>query len=227
MGDIEVLTWHGWGLDAESWSSLQKMISSNHINWMNMDRGYFGAPQAPEFIDQNTTKIIITHSLGLHLCSDEIISKADYLIIFSGFLDFHPGAARARKRSRRILNKMISRFQGEPYKVLKAFYRNVFHPQKLPPFSEKAINHSVLLNDLKRLNNSKRLLPIVKGSADILIFHGAEDAIVPKRKGQCLYEELSNQAQYFEIENSGHALPITHAKKCWQIIQSEVLQPIC
>jgi pimeloyl-[acyl-carrier protein] methyl ester esterase len=227
MSNIEVLTWHGWGLDAECWSNLQKMIPLHYINWMNMNRGYFKAYRTPDFIDKSATKIIITHSWGLHLCSDEMSSKADYLIIFSGFLDFHPIAVQPRRHSKQALDKMISRFQEEPYKVLKAFYRNIFRPYKPPQFPQKTINYPVLLKDLKSLNNSKRLLPKEKKSTNILIFHGSDDAIVPKQKGQRLYEEFGNQARYFEIRNSGHALPVTHAKECWQIIKSEIPQLIC
>jgi pimeloyl-[acyl-carrier protein] methyl ester esterase len=226
MSNIEVLTWHGWGLDTEFWSNLQRIVSPYCTNWMNIDRGYFGAPQTPEFMEQKATKIIITHSWGLHQCSDEMTSKADYLIIFSGFLDFHPVSVRLRRRSKQILNKMISRFQEEPHKVLKAFHQNIFRPQEPLQFPRKTINQSLLLKDLKRLNNSKRPLPTVKRSANILIFHGTDDAIVPKRKGQCLYKEFGNRAQYVEVKNGGHALPGTHAKRCWQIIQSEILQPI-
>lgn len=225
MNNIEVLTWHGWGFDAECWSSLQRMVRRHSIDWMNMDRGYFDTPQAPEFRGQNTTKIIITHSWGLHQCRNEMTSKADYLIIFSGFLDFHPAASRARRHSRQALDKMISRFQEKPHKVLKAFHRNTFQPQPVPQFPEKAISHSVLLKDLISLNNSKRPLPMVKESATILIFHGSDDVIIPKQKGQRLYEAFGNQARYVEIKNGGHALPVTHTKECWQIIQSEILQP--
>jgi pimeloyl-ACP methyl ester carboxylesterase len=153
-------------------------------------------------------------------------SIADYLIIFAGFLDFHPADVQLRRHSTQILDKMISRFQEKPYKVLKAFRRNTFHPQKPPPFSPKVVNHSVLLKDLKKLNDSKRSLPMVKGSANILIFHGADDTVVPKQRGQHLYQSFGNQARYFEIKNSGHALPVTHAKECGQIIQSEISQPI-
>lgn len=121
---------------------------------------------------------------------------------------------------------MIGRFKQHPEKVLKAFYRNVFHPEKPVELHREEINESLLLEDLERLNMQEKGLPTVKEDANIFIFQGADDAIVPKINGRNLFKRFGAQAQYFEIQNSGHALPITHTEKCFQIIQPKIAQTV-
>ncbi|HYW36081.1 MAG TPA: alpha/beta hydrolase [Balneolaceae bacterium] len=225
MSDIEILAYHGWGFDARCWNNWE-MLMPDSIDWKSMDRGYFREPRSPEFSASTPTKIVFTHSFGLHQCSDEVTQKADILVIFSGFLRFHPTAAQFRRRSKQVVNQMIRQFQDEPLKVLKVFYRNVYHPQKTFELPREIRDTSLLLEDLKKLNTRERSLPSVKENANIFIFHGTDDAIVPKRKGRGLFDKFGNKAQYFEIQNSGHALPMTHAEKCWQMIQPEILHPV-
>ena len=225
MNDIEILAYHGWGFNADCWHKWKQNIPNN-ATWKSFDRGYFGDHRTPVFEDSVHTKMVITHSFGLHLCPDEIFEQADVLVIFAGFLQFHPKAAQFRRRSTQVLNEMIKQFDESPQNVLKTFYRNVFHPEKefrLPP---DQMNESSLLRDLKKLGNAKRTLPNVKKSAKVFIFHGTDDAIVPKRKGRALYEKFGKQAQYFEIKNGGHALPMTHPQKCWQMIEPEITESI-
>jgi pimeloyl-[acyl-carrier protein] methyl ester esterase len=221
MSEIELITYHGWGGDDSFWSGLQKNVPDK-IHWKNFDRGYFDKPTSPGFTEKNGTKIVLTHSFGLHLCPNEILDRADTLIIYSGFLHFHPQAAQFRRRSKQVVAEMISKFKERPYDVLKAFYRNVFHPEKefdLPP---KTINNELLLEDLKLLNKNKQALPSLKKNAKVFIFHGADDAIVPKRKGRALYQKFGRKAQYFEIKQSGHGLPLTQPDRCWRMIESEI-----
>ena len=221
MPDLEILAYHGWGFDSSIWSPLRKQFPNN-ASWKNSDRGYFSKPTSPHFTEKSGTKMVLTHSFGLHLCPNEILDRADTLIIYSGFLHFHPQAAQFRRRSKQVVAEMISKFKERPYDVLKAFYRNVFHPEKefdLPP---KTINNELLLEDLKLLNKNKRALPSLKKNAKVFIFHGADDAIVPKHKGRDLYQKFGKQAQYFEIKQSGHGLPLTQADRCWRMIESEI-----
>lgn len=218
MPDIEIITYHGWGFDSNCWQAMQDSVPPQ-ICWKNFDRGYFNYANAPEFTDGKTLKVIITHSFGLHQCDPGVFKKADVLVIMSGFLRFHPKAAQFRRRSKLVLNEMINQFEQYPENVLKTFYRNVFHPEKSFKLPQQEINKSLLLNDLKKLDKSEMLLPELKKTARVCIFQGTDDAIVPKGKGRALYEQLGKQAQYFEIKKAGHAIPITHASQCWEIVE--------
>jgi pimeloyl-[acyl-carrier protein] methyl ester esterase len=223
MPELEAIAYHGWGFNPSFWKPWQKWIP-DFLQWKNYDRGYFGEPGEPHFSSGSRAKIILTHSFGLHLCSDRALMQADALLIFGGFLSFHPQAAQFRRRSRLVVNEMMKQFGNSPEKVLEAFYRNVYHPEKSYERPPAEMNAALLLEDLNRLNESKQSLPELKKEVKIFIFQGAEDAIVPKRKGRALYEMLGPQAQYFEIKKAGHALPVTHAAKCWHMVEAEIMQ---
>ena len=225
MPEIEVIAYHGWGFDAACWQSIQALIPE-FVSWNNFDRGYFGESSMPEFSTDAKTKIVFTHSLGLHFCKDEVMLQADKIVIISGFLHFHPKAAQFRRRSKQVVDEMIKQFDTQPYKVLKAFYRNVFHPQKEFSWPDEEFNQSLLVDDLELLNNKERSFPEVKDDTDIIILHGADDAIVSKHKGRGLYEKFNGSAQYFEIKKSGHALPMIHGRKCWNLIESNLLDTV-
>ena len=218
MSDTEAIAYHGWGFDAECWQQLQTGFP-DEITWKNFNRGYFGNKNAPAFSDMSAFKVVATHSFGLHHCPPNQLKEADLVIIIAGFLHFHPKAAQFRRRSKLVLNEMISRFEKEPHNVLKTFYRNVFHPRKTFTVPNKELNHSLLLDDLIRLNEADISLPELKKSASVCIFQGTDDAIVPKEKSRGLFERFGKKAQYFEIKNAGHALPITHASKCREILK--------
>lgn len=218
MDNTEVITYHGWGFDARCWQPLQSAIP-DYITWKNVDRGYFGQPNTFSFSDEGNYNVLLTHSFGLHHCGHDDFKKADLLVIISGFLHFHPQAAQFRRRSKLVLNEMINRFEEEPENVLKTFYRNVFHPQKTFQLPDDEFNKSLLLRDLNLLNTSEISIPELKRTARVCIFQGADDAIVPKEKGRGLYENIGAKAQYFEFNNAGHALPMTHASKCREILE--------
>ncbi|MBN2731720.1 MAG: alpha/beta hydrolase [Balneolaceae bacterium] len=218
MADTEIITYHGWGFDAECWQKLQSLFADS-IKWKNFDRGYFNDPESPSFSEGSNNKVAVVHSFGLHLCEEDVLQKADLLVIMSGFLHFHPKAAQFRRRSKLVLSEMINQFEQKPEKVLKTFYRNVFHPQKTFDLPNEEMDHSLLLEDLKLLDRSEISLPVLKNTARICIFQGADDAIVPKEKGRGLFNQFGDQAQYFEIKKAGHALPIAHAPRCREILE--------
>lgn len=218
---VDLIAYHGWGFDRDFWRPMQEQVDES-VQWRNFDRGYFGEPQHPVLDSASDISVILTHSFGFHLCDDEALKKADLVAICSGFLTFHPKAAQFRRRSKLVLNEMIKQFDTQPENVLKTFYHNVFHPDRSYELPKSDFNQSLLLRDLKKLDKAERSFPSLKKSAKVCIFQGSDDAIVPKQKGRALYEKFGEQAQYYEIKNCGHALPYTHAEKCWNIISGEI-----
>lgn len=221
MNKVEIIAYHGWGFDRSVWSGMSALTGENQ-EWKNFDRGYFNQPKSPEFSGKNQKNVLITHSFGLHLCEKSFFEDADLLVIISGFLTFHPQLAQFRRRSKMVLNEMLSRFSDQPENVLKAFYRNVFHPERSYDLPQSDFNQDLLLKDLRWLDRADRSLADLNKSAKVCIFQGADDAIVPKEKGRALHEQFGEQSKYYEIKNSGHALPVTHAQKCWDLIVPEI-----
>lgn len=219
--NAEVIAYHGWGFDAGCWD-VWKPYLSGEISFSAFDRGYFSAARDPVFSQGDHRRILFAHSFGLRLCSREALNQADLLVIFGGFISFHPRAAQFKRRSRLVLRQMIDRFKEEPHQVLEAFYQNVFYPQEgwNPP--EKALNEVLLLDDLKKLNEREIALERLNKIPKICILHGFRDSIVPCTKGRELYDELQPNSKYLEVKKAGHALPFTHTEQCWSFIEPEI-----
>lgn len=223
MAECRFITYHGWGFDSRCWQPWQRLLNRFGA-FESYDRGYFQDSTEPHFIDNEEVLIVFTHSFGLHWCREEIIRNADMLVIFGGFLQFHPQAAQFKRRSRLILQQMINEFEVQPEKVLKNFYRNCYAPKDAPERVIEGFNHERMLDDLKLLHNSVLDISQFKRTSKICIFHGADDYIVPKTKGREIYNRLQNRSQYFEIKMGGHALPFSHCEQSFEFLKPQLQQ---
>lgn len=221
MARAEVIAYHGWGFDASCWDRWEPFISEE-ISFLAFDRGYFSTAYEPEFTSGEHGRIVLVHSFGLHLCSQTVLNQADLLVIFGGFLSFHPHAAQFRRRSRLVLKQMINRLKEDPHRVLNDFYRNVFDPQEGWPPPEKILNRTLLLDDLQKLDESEIVSERLNKIPKICILHGFRDGIVPRTKGRELYDVLQPGSKYLEIKKAGHALPFTHTEQSWLFIKPEI-----
>jgi pimeloyl-[acyl-carrier protein] methyl ester esterase len=221
MHKSEILAFHGWGFEASCWQGWEQEFGE-HISFETFERGYFGkAKHTPIFMAKDTFKIIMTHSFGLHFCPENLFKEADMLVIFNGFIEFHPVAAQFKRRSKLVIKQMINELKGKPAKVLRDFYENTYKPQMPQPLPESKPDKELLLKDLKMLNTHTLKVSLLKSIHKICILHAFEDAIVHRRKGRSLYDSLNEKAKYFEIKNAGHALPFTHKEQCLQFIEPE------
>lgn len=221
----EFLAFHGWAFDRHCWDSWKGTVPGG-CKFKSFDRGYFNGVQNVNFSENSSARIIFTHSYGLHMCPPELLGRADLLIIFGGFLTFHPQAARFRRRSRLVLQQMIKQFQDTPGAVLKEFWNNTYHPRPAPDFEPDEFNRGRLLNDLRSLNESKLETGSLKMPGKICILHGSRDGIVPKAKGRELYNKFRDKGSYFEVKEAGHALPFTHMEQSWNFIKPKIREII-
>ena len=84
----QVITMHGWYSDSSYWNSLEKQFQLNGWIWQNTERGYgYITPSEPSWdlinngiTDQQHKKLVIGHSLGIHLLPSTIIKKAYHII---------------------------------------------------------------------------------------------------------------------------------------------------
>jgi pimeloyl-[acyl-carrier protein] methyl ester esterase len=215
-----IIAYHGWGFTASFWDSIKKYLHGG-VLFESADRGYFSKPSNPDFNGSRSgNKVVFTHSFGLHWCENEVLEAADHLVIFSGYLNFHPSQQDEFRRSKLVLRQMLSQFVKEPETVLKQFYRNSFFPQQNDVSIPDSINHDLLLADLSKIDSDEHGKQRIFDSKSITILHGSDDLIVDKSGARDMYHSLRYRSQYFEIMNAGHALPVTHAEKSSEIINS-------
>jgi len=215
MTDLEtdLITFHGWGFSADIWSDWDSVVP-DLVTIRHANRGYFGERKVPVFKKSSEQKVLMTHSFGLHWCPDELLFLADHLVIFSGFLSFHPKQAKHARRSKLMLQQMMSRFVDKPKEVLDKFYEEAFKPSPASVTSPSEINHDILLDDLARLGSVQMRPELLHNIPAITIIHGEEDCVVQRVKAHELFSIFKSKSQYFEIKHSGHAVPFTRHTQC-------------
>ncbi|MDN5835792.1 MAG: alpha/beta hydrolase [Nitrosospira sp.] len=218
----EILAFHGWGFDRSAWSVWQNYLAPSY-RLQAFDRGYYGRPHDPVFSDPGSRKIIFAHSYGLHLCPPRQLESCDFLVIFSGFIHFHPETPRLQNKSHLILQRMQERFTIEPAAVIGDFMRRCYAPVTYENHLSGAPDLNRLADDLRLLAYSRISTAMIEKVRQIHILHGAEDWIVPKEQGRTLFETLRHRhAQYHEFEGAGHGLPFSHTAQCWSILEPVV-----
>tara|TARA_R110002124_G_scaffold80533_10_gene213174 strand:+ start:16119 stop:16817 length:699 start_codon:yes stop_codon:yes gene_type:complete len=216
---VEILAYHGWGINASFWKNLDAVIP-NSITLKPANRGYFGKPFYPRFDADTKVRVVFTHSYGLQWCNTAVLSKADVLVIFNGFGDFHPEDKKLNSISKNGLEGIIKGFEQEPEKTLQAFYKNCFHPSEYNVEVPNKLNKDVLLEDLKQLRNTRFPLIDLDFGSTMVAVDGAKDKILLSPRGESITKAHYNKKFVKIFEDEGHALPFLNPQKCWSYLCS-------
>lgn len=215
---VEIVALHGWGFCAGSWSAL---ALPGEWSVEAAERGYFGEQRhMPVFAGSASRKAIVTHSLGLHLCSKELIAQADLIVIVSGFSNF---VSQSRPHADRILQRMKNKLSSNPIQVLSDFHDNCFNVDPMGSQPESAllqtnldtthINKQALLEDLELLRTSVISPSLLNQFPHALILHGGQDNIVSRQAAKFLQSSIPSATLRIH-DHAGHGLPFSHAAWC-------------
>src|SRR5581483_6899587 len=126
----EVILQHGWGFDGQSFLRWLPYLAGDNVAVRVGERGYFGGTHvSPMFSTVEGYKVVIAHSLGLHLVSPEAINAADSVVLIGAFAHFHPEDTLGNKRSKRVIKSMREKLAVQPHSVLRDFVRNCYKPE--------------------------------------------------------------------------------------------------
>ncbi len=209
---INFIFQHGWGFSASVWNDWIQYLETDYYQFL--DRGYFGKEIEPQMAD--CVNVLISHSLGLHLC-EPWLANIDCLIIISGFEHFHGLDKAAGRFSRRHVKRMLARLDTDTQGLLHDFYNDCQYP--LSPPAIYAFNQSLLRKDLNLLDSNFVDINRLQEFERILILHGRNDKIVSPDRALELQRKLPNSVIEF-IDDAGHGLPFTHSLACWQLISN-------
>lgn len=226
---VELILQHGWGFDSQAWNGWLNHISeTNDFTFLTQtpDRGYFGLEvNQPSFQLKNSVKVLVTHSLGMHFVSEDLLEKVDLLVSFSPFGQFEGLEELPNRRSKRTLKLMLDTFNISPRQALEEFYETSFRPlatrQTLFKRGMKTLAADRLGADLEFLNNQSLDLDKLAAVPHIFLMHGSADEIVSKNHSRALKQVLP-YSSYIEFEEAGHSLPLTHVAPCWFALQSSI-----
>ena len=210
MAGVDVVAQHGWGFGAWCWDRWRDVLPAGFALHCP-DRGYFG----PAVAVAVRPRIVLAHSLGLHLLSPQLWA-AELIVVISGFRSFHSACARQARRSRRTVEQMLARLEREPAALLADFYARCGAPSE--GSWPEVVDADSLRRDLQLLQESVLELSAIPTAAQVLILHGSRDRVVPVERAEELRELLPNSALAIVLE-AGHALPLTHARACWERVE--------
>ena len=216
----EIISQHGWAFDSTLWTELRKIYIDSSWIWQDSERGYFNrALVSPKWINNshNQKKVIIIHSLGIHLIDKNILLNASHAIFINSFYNFIP-KNKDRKLIVRALEKMNNKFNNLEIKfMLNEFYKNSFLPNKIDLNYKKAIsikfdnaNISNLKNDFKKLSIQDKPPLLVSKNCNVLIIKSSDDLIL-NHNSSTIFTELMSKTQtkkptIIEVENQGHII---------------------
>lgn len=199
---MKLLFLHGWGFDAGIWAALRARLPE----WEHLvdDRGYFGEAQCPQ---ATGPCLAITHSLGTMRVMAAPPQGLAGIIAINGFARFAEGPGRPGVPLR-VIDRMIRRFDEEPYGVVTAFREQVLCTL---PYDE--IDPVPLREDLLILRDGQPPLPQVP----ILTLQGGDDPLMPRAMRDTVFERT--HAQRIDVPGAGHLLPLEAPDLCAQAIR--------
>lgn len=216
---LEILAYHGWGSDASFWNPMTAVLPPE-IALKPANRGYFGKQFHPRFDADTKFKVVFTHSFGLHWCNSAVLSKADLLVICNGFGDFHPEDDKLRSISSKGLEQMITGLEETPQATLEAFYKNCFNNLEETPAIPSKYNKDALLEDLKKLRNTKFPLIDLDFGSTMIALDSGRDKVLLSPRGEVITASHYHKKFVHVFEEAGHALPFTNPQDCWSYLCS-------
>ena len=217
-----VIAAHGWAGDASVWKAWQRGFEAQGWQWQSAERGYGGQPcLQPIWSQQDQQRLIICHSLGLHLLSPSTLAAAEAIVILGGFTAFVPPGGSGRRQAR-ALRGMAERL-GTPE---EGAMLRTFLDRCASPMPATALPHHPVLTQLddsgrERLRNDLTLLSHCSDLPDgwpqlarVLVVQGEQDAIVCPESQNLLLTALRNQRyELIRLPEHGHALITTAVLK--------------
>ena len=212
---VHKILFPGWGVKREEYSGMDV----DEI----IDYGFFCEDQGPDLMDPDSclkdikpTKpyILIAHSMGslFVLRNSQLRDNAEAIIIIGGFAKFAESPDNPDGKAVLEVSIMQKQLRRNPKLLLKSFNRAMAYPEHLKIDIPEMCNVSQLHHGLELLKICDIRKDIESIKVPVKILHGAKDAIVSAKLAEDLKESLQD-SELNMISKSGHALPLTHAKK--------------
>ena len=212
---MQLIAMHGWAGDARGWGPFQAAWTSRGWLWQCGDRGYgTHPPQSVAWLESGPRRVVIAHSLGLHLLPTALLEQAEAVVLLASFGRFVPegNGGRRLRSAMAIMTNQLGGTLAEAEAMLHTFLERAAAPQSpslLPPGINAAplgeAGRQRLTEDLALLASTAGLPPSFPAHAKVLIVEGGEDQIVLPEARQLLRAALP-AADTLVLAGIGHCL---------------------
>lgn len=217
----DAITMHGWCSDQRNWEIWAKFFQSNGWYWQNVERGYGKQksyePKWNKIKNAKTSKkrLLICHSLGIHLISKQLLEKSTEIVLINSFSRFIPSGKESRSLKIALYGMQKHLGQETEVNMLLAFLRKASLPNEFSKDLKGPLKEGIstsgrekLIADLQVLINSNGLPTELPSQAKVLVVSGDQDAIVlPSTTNELikdLQQHLKKTPSHWIIKGAGH-----------------------
>ena len=217
----QIISQHGWGLDQSMWNKVKEEFIRQNWIWQDNNRGYYSDPHVKvnwiKDDSENNKKVVICHSLGIHLIGKEILREASHIVLINSFYNFIP-SNNERKITMKTLLRMEKKINsGEVRFMLEEFISRSFMPNQVDikfksifNLKSKQINLKNLLKDFQKLYLQKSTFSLFSKNTDILVIKSKNDLILKDYASEefvyLLNNSQINKPKLVQIEGQGHLI---------------------
>jgi pimeloyl-[acyl-carrier protein] methyl ester esterase len=229
----EVIAMHGWAGQSTDWAPWRQLFESLGWCWQSAERGYGILPPAMPRWGRGRWRLLITHSLGLHLVPPPLLEDADGVALLASFGRFIPPGPEGR-RLRAAIEGMLTQLSDPPppspcsdgmgdqveatnarraWTMLQSFMEEAAAPDPLTLLPPGGVTDSPpgplsrqrLRQDLLLLRDTRALPDGFPRQARVLIVEAEQDHVVAAGARAALREALP-EAEIRVMAGAGHAL---------------------
>lgn len=223
----QVIAMHGWYSDSNYWNQWKKYFHLNDWFWLSVERGY-GYIEPSEAIWKRSIKnslvhkrVIICHSLGIHLLPEAIIKQASHIIFLNSFSRFIPEGKESRAVKIALYGMRYHIGKNTESTMLwkftkKAKKSKVENLKVSKPFqSEISLEgRKRLKDDLDILISTQKLPSCINKHAKVLVVNGQEDEIVCNSTRTLFITDLINHLHknplHWHLKGEGHFIHLNN-----------------
>ena len=212
---MQILAMHGWAGHASAWSHWRNCFEQRGATWNSADQGYGGGEPVPKaWVQDPARKVLIAHSLGLHLLPESVLEQATAAVLLGSFSAFVPDGRAGRAVAVALQGMQAALGTDQELPMLERFLDKGAspHPRSaLPPTpllqGLTVLGRQRLQQDLDLLAHCQTLPRGWPRNIPVLVVQGERDAVVPAASAQRLIDDLGHQPLTLHREPEwGHAL---------------------
>ncbi|KGG14769.1 Biotin synthesis protein bioK [Prochlorococcus sp. MIT 0602] len=182
---------HGWCGDSTYWINWENHFKNNGWLWQNSERGYGYINSYQPLWEENLKssnkhrKVLLCHSLGMHLIPKQILSEASDIILLNSFSRFIPNSKKSRAIKVGLQGMQKHFFTSTEEAMLLKFLIKASDPYPINQSLKGPLNKGIslegrkkLITDLNMLINTNGLPPGLTKQTNVLVVNGADDKII-------------------------------------------------
>ena len=216
---LQVIAMHGWAGTAAGWDPWRAEAEARGWLWRSGERGYGGAAPFLPAWEPGGLRVVISHSMGLHLLPPSLLAAAERVVLLAGFGRFVPAGRQGRQLRVALAGMNAGLAEGpDPQEtahraqvLLRAFLDLAAQPD--PPAlmpsgpADQPVGAAArqrLRDDLARLEASEDLPAGFPEGVPVLLVEAGDDRIVAPEMRELLRQRLP-QAERLLLPAAGHA----------------------